>query len=53
MLFAFAHEFGHLAFDVYDVPIFGEEEQAADHFAAFTILQFREDARGPESSLYL
>jgi hypothetical protein len=43
MLFAFAHEFGHLAFDVYQVPIFGREEDAADNFAAFIMLNFRED----------
>jgi hypothetical protein len=44
MVFAFAHEFGHLAFDLYDVPVFGHEEDAADNFATFMILQFREDA---------
>jgi hypothetical protein len=44
MLFVFAHEFGHLVFDVYSVPIFGHEEDAADNFAAFIMLQFREDA---------
>ena len=44
MFFAFAHEFGHLVFDVYDVPIFGHEEDAADNFATFLMLQFREDA---------
>ena len=44
MLFAFAHEFGHLVFDVYEVPIFGREEDAADNFATFIMLHFREDA---------
>jgi hypothetical protein len=44
MFFAFTHEFGHLVFDVYDVPIFGHEEDAADNFATFIMLQFREDA---------
>jgi hypothetical protein len=43
MLFAFAHEFGHLVFDVYSVPVFGHEEDAADNFATFMMLQFRED----------
>jgi hypothetical protein len=43
MLFAFAHEFGHLAFDVYGIPIFGREEDAADNFATFIMLQFHED----------
>ena len=44
MLFVFAHEFGHLVFDVYGVPIFGHEEDAADNFATFIMLHFREDA---------
>jgi hypothetical protein len=44
MFFAFAHEFGHLAFDLYDVPIFGHEEDAADNFATFIMLQFQADA---------
>src|SRR5262249_61625112 len=29
---------------VYDVPIFGREEDAADNFAAYLILQMRQDA---------
>jgi hypothetical protein len=45
MFFAFAHEFGHLVFDVYDVPIFGHEEDAADNFATFLMLQFQDDGR--------
>jgi putative metallopeptidase DUF4344 len=44
-LFAVAHEFGHLAFDVYQVPIFGREEDAADNFATFIMLKFRQDGR--------
>jgi hypothetical protein len=44
MIFAFAHEFGHLVFDVYQVPIFGREEDAADNFATFLMLQSRADA---------
>ena len=44
MFFAFAHEFGHLVFDVYDVPIFGHEEDAADSFATYIMLQFQADA---------
>jgi len=43
LLFVFAHEFGHLVFDVYEVPIFGREEDAADNFATFIMLQNRED----------
>src|SRR5262249_52936082 len=34
------HEFGHAAFDMFNVPIFGHEEDAADNFATFIILQF-------------
>jgi hypothetical protein len=45
MFFAFAHEFGHLVFDVYDVPVFGHEEDAADNFATFIMLQFQDDGR--------
>ena len=43
MLFAFAHEFGHLVFDVYEIPVFGREEDAADNFATFLMLQSRGD----------
>jgi len=42
--FAVAHEFGHLSFSVYHVPLFGHEENAADNFAAFIMLQFHEEA---------
>ena len=41
--FAAAHEFGHLSFDVYDIAIFGREEEAADYFATYIMLQLRED----------
>jgi hypothetical protein len=43
MLFAIAHEFGHLVFDVYRVPVFGREEDAADGFATYVMLQLRKD----------
>jgi hypothetical protein len=36
--FAF-HEAGHAVFDIFDVPIFGNEEDAADNFATYIILQ--------------
>jgi hypothetical protein len=40
------HETGHALFALLDVPIFGREEDAADQFAAYIILQMhREDAR--------
>jgi putative metallopeptidase DUF4344 len=42
----FLHETGHALFDLLHVPIFGREEDAADQFAAYIILQMhREDAR--------
>lgn len=34
------HEVGHAAFDILGVPIFGREEDAADHFATYIMLQF-------------
>jgi Putative metallopeptidase len=34
------HEVGHAAFDMFDVPIFGNVEDAADNFATYIILQF-------------
>ena len=34
------HEAGHTAFDIFNVPIFGHEEDAADNFATFIMLQF-------------
>lgn len=38
-LFVAAHELGHAFFDIFSVPVFGREEDAADQFAAFFILQ--------------
>lgn len=40
------HEMGHVLFDFYHVPIFGNQEDAADNFAAYIMLQFgKERAR--------
>jgi hypothetical protein len=40
------HETGHALFEQLNVPIFGREEDAADQFAGYLILQMhREDAR--------
>jgi hypothetical protein len=40
------HEVGHAIFDIFDVPIFGRPEDAADNFATYIMLQFgREQAR--------
>jgi hypothetical protein len=38
--FVTLHEVGHATFDILDVPIFGNEENAADNFATFIMLQF-------------
>jgi Putative metallopeptidase len=34
------HEVGHAIFDIFDVPIFGHPEDAADNFATYILLQF-------------
>jgi len=40
------HEVGHAMFDFFNVPLFGREEDAADNFAAYIMLQFgKEQAR--------
>jgi hypothetical protein len=45
--YVFAHETGHAMFEIFDVPIFGNAEDAADHFASYLMLQFGKDqARG-------
>ena len=37
------HEVGHATFVMFDVPIFGSAEDAADNFATYIILQFGEN----------
>jgi hypothetical protein len=37
------HEMGHAVFDLFNVPIFGREEDAADQMAGFLMLQFGQD----------
>jgi len=39
------HEVGHATFDIFGVPIFGHEEDAADNFATYIMLQFSESRR--------
>src|SRR5215471_16296525 len=39
------HEVGHATFDIFGVPIFGNEEVAADNFATYVMLQFAEARR--------
>jgi len=36
----FMHEAGHALFDMLSIPVLGREEDAADQFAALTMLQF-------------
>lgn len=45
--YVFAHEMGHAMFEILAMPIFGNAEDAADHFAVYLMLQFGPDqARG-------
>ena len=45
--YVFAHEMGHAMFDILGMPIFGNAEDAADHFSVYTMLQLgKEQARG-------
>ena len=37
------HEVGHAVFDMWKMPIFGREEDAADQFSAYIMLQFKKD----------
>lgn len=37
------HEIGHALFDMLDIPVFGREEDAADFFSAYVLLQFDPD----------
>ena len=39
-MFAVLHETGHAVFDIFEVPIFGHQEDAADDFATWVMLQF-------------
>jgi hypothetical protein len=42
----FMHEAGHAIFDMFHVPVLGREEDAADQFSAYVMLQFdRERSR--------
>ena len=41
--YVFAHEMGHATFDLFAVPMLGDRENAADHFAGYLMLQFGKD----------
>jgi hypothetical protein len=45
VLYLTLHEVGHAVFDIFNVPIFGQEEDAADNFATYILLQFVEARR--------
>ena len=40
LVFALMHEFGHAAFDIFNIPVLGRQEDAADQFATYIMLQF-------------
>jgi len=42
-LFVTAHEIAHALFDIFGIPVFGREEDAADQFAAYFILHMGKD----------
>jgi hypothetical protein len=42
-LFWTLHELGHAAFDIYKLPVFGREEDAADLFSGYLMLHFGKD----------
>ncbi|BBX04711.1 hypothetical protein BST36_08130 [Mycolicibacterium moriokaense] len=45
----FYHELAHMATSIYDLPITGREEDAADQAAAYLLLTPGEDGQDPES----
>jgi hypothetical protein len=42
-VYTVSHELGHALFDVLDIPILGQPEDAADQFAAYMMLQLDRD----------
>ena len=42
-LFWSLHEVGHAVFHIFEVPLFGREEDAADQFSMYMMLQFNKD----------
>lgn len=45
------HELGHVLIDVYDLPVLGKQEDAADFFAILIILNIMENLEGPSYGL--
>jgi hypothetical protein len=42
-VYTVSHELGHALFDVLDIPVLGQPEDAADQFAAYIMLQLDRD----------
>jgi hypothetical protein len=42
-VYTVSHELGHALFDVLDIPVLGQPEDAADQFAAYMMLQLDKD----------
>jgi hypothetical protein len=40
LMFALMHESGHAMFDIFQIPIWGHQEDSADQFATYIMLQF-------------
>jgi hypothetical protein len=43
LFYVLSHEMGHAMFDMLDVPVLGRQEDAADQFATYIMLQFGHD----------
>jgi hypothetical protein len=43
LVYVLAHEMGHAVFDILSIPIFGNAEDAADHFSVYIMLHFGKD----------
>lgn len=43
VFYVFAHEMGHAVYDLLRIPVLGPEEDAADYFAAYLMLQLDHD----------
>lgn len=43
LFYVLSHEMGHAVFDMLDIPVLGRQEDAADQFATYIMLQFGKD----------
>lgn len=53
LTFVLLHEVGHSLFDMYQIPVLGKEEDAADAFAAFLLLSTNGDSMLQEAPLFM